>query len=60
VSQNVKTTAGWTYLVQWYESGFPNYGPPEFKSINWTKRWTSSGEAGGRSPTFNAEAQYQR
>jgi hypothetical protein len=34
VTQNVKTTAGWTYLLQWYESGFPNYGPPEFTSIN--------------------------
>jgi hypothetical protein len=29
VTQTVKTTAGWTYLLQWYESGAPNgYGPP--------------------------------
>jgi hypothetical protein len=29
LSQTVKTTAGWTYLLQWYESGYPNdYGPP--------------------------------
>ncbi len=57
VSQNVKTTAGWTYLVQWYESGFPNYGPPEFTSINWTK--TVDVIWGGKlvaAPTFNAKA----
>ncbi len=57
VSQTVKTTAGWTYLVQWYESGFPNYGPPEFTSINWTK--TVDVIWGGRlvaAPTFNAKA----
>jgi hypothetical protein len=57
VSQTVKTTAGWTYLLQWYESGFPNYGPPEFTSINWTK--TVHVIWGGRlvaAPTFNAKA----
>jgi len=57
VSQTVKTTAGWTYLLQWYESGFPNYGPPEFKSINWTK--TVDVIWGGKlvaAPTFNAKA----
>lgn len=56
VSQNVKTTAGWTYLLQWYESGYPNYGPPEFKSVNWVKvvdvNWANKLVA---SPTFNAQ-----
>ncbi|MGD0811753.1 MAG: hypothetical protein ABSA91_18895 [Acidimicrobiales bacterium] len=57
VTQTVKTTAGWTYLLQWYESGYPNYGPPEFKSIDWTK--TVHVIWGGKlvaAPTFNAEA----
>src|SRR5579863_7281989 len=57
VTQTVKTTAGWTYLLQWYESGYPNYGPPEFKSVNWTK--TVHVIWGGKlvaAPTFNAEA----
>jgi hypothetical protein len=37
IIQTVKTTPGWTYLLQWYESGYPGYGPPEFKSISWHK-----------------------
>ena len=56
VTQTVKTTAGWTYLLQWYESGYPNYGPPEFKSVNWTK--TVHVIWGGKlvaAPTVNAE-----
>ena len=57
VTQTVKTTAGWTYLLQWYESGYPNYGPPEFTSINWTKTvdviWGAKVVA---APTFNAKA----
>jgi hypothetical protein len=57
VTQTVKTTAGWTYLLQWYESGYPNYGPPEFTSIDWTK--TVHVIWGGKlvaAPTFNAKA----
>ncbi len=56
LTQTVKTTAGWTYLLQWYESGYPGYGPPEFKSINWTKRTAVTW--GGKlvaTPSFNAE-----
>ncbi len=57
VTQTVKTTAGWTYLLQWYESGYPNYGPPEFTSVNWTKTvdviWGAKVVA---APTFNAKA----
>ncbi|MGA3217089.1 MAG: hypothetical protein ABSD97_15530 [Acidimicrobiales bacterium] len=56
VSQSVKTTAGWTYLLQWYESGYPNYGPPEFTSINWVKvvdvSWANKLVA---APSFNAK-----
>jgi hypothetical protein len=56
ITQTVKTTPGWTYLLQWYESGYPNYGPPEFTSISWTKVvdviW--GGKLVG-APTFNAK-----
>ena len=56
VSQTVKTIAGLTYLLQWYESGYPNYGPPEFTSINWVKvvdvSWANKLVA---APSFNAK-----
>jgi len=31
VTQTIKTTPGWTYLVQWYESGYPNGYEPGIK-----------------------------
>jgi hypothetical protein len=55
ITQAVKTTPGWTYLLQWYESGFPNYGGSP--AVNWTK--TVDVIWGGKlvaAPTFNAQA----
>jgi uncharacterized Zn-binding protein involved in type VI secretion len=56
IFQTVKTTPGWTYLLQWYESGYPGYGPPEFTSIKWVKVvdviW---GGKVATSATFNAK-----
>jgi hypothetical protein len=52
LSQVVRTTPGWTYLLQWYESGYPNY-----EGGTWTKRVAVTW--GGKlvaAPTFNAEA----
>jgi len=50
ITQAVKTTPGWTYLLQWYESGYPNYGPPWIKTVNviWGGKLVAS-------PTFNAQ-----
>jgi hypothetical protein len=50
ITQAVKTTPGWTYLLQWYESGYPNYGPPWIKTVDviWGGKLVAA-------PTFNAQ-----
>jgi hypothetical protein len=50
ITQAVKTTPGLTYLLQWYESGYPNYGPPWIKTVDviWGGKLVAA-------PTFNAQ-----